>query len=59
MPTATQWRTYWQQFAWDTPTLGDVHALIKDLERLEAEVIRLTALLHHDISHEETPHVPH
>jgi hypothetical protein len=58
MPTATAWRTYWQQFAWDTPTHSDVHALITDLAACEAEVARLRALLAHATLQEEAPHAP-
>jgi phage-related protein len=50
MPTATEWHAYWQQFAWDTPTHSDIDAMLRDLERLEAEVARLRARLPDDTS---------
>lgn len=60
MPTSAEWYTYWDQFAWDQPTMGDLHAILRDLERLEADVAQLQALLPdtHTISQKEAPHAP-
>jgi hypothetical protein len=56
--TAAAWYTYWDQFAWDQPTVGDLHAILRDLEACEAEVARLRALLTQPISQEAPPHAP-